>query len=162
MTSNSSLQHARDRLAILYTLHEYCRLGDCWDAQSQADWPATVAPDLVIRYGALGEYRGREAFFRMCDDYHKRWKAMQHICHSPRVELDGDEATVITPHIAVHVPLDGGPVVQAGTTWLHRMRRIDGAWVIAEAAVEFVWSDHPEIIPGKAWSETRARNAGAE
>jgi ketosteroid isomerase-like protein len=132
-TIEERLQRLEDERAIVDVLHAYGHSldygqrdlwADCWTESAVLHWPGV-------------DFDGRAAIVQAFDDHsHAPDRFHKHMLVEPRVQLDGDMATVDSYFMRLDTG-DDGPVLRSFGRYRDRMRRCDdGHWRFAERLCE--------------------------
>ncbi len=130
-----------DRQRIVEVIDRYA---SALDDKDYARFRTCFSDDAAVHYGET-VLRGPDAVAAYCEASLARWGATQHLLGNYEIALDGDRAAARTAMHASHVAPDGGEIWVVGGTYVDRLERRDGGWVIVERALEAKWSERRAI-----------------
>jgi uncharacterized protein (TIGR02246 family) len=136
------LQRLEDRDAIHQLFVDYGRYLDSGNIDAYAD---LFTEDGEVMLGPMGRTQGRENIRAlMAKVLDGRVGAAYHVISSPAVVLDGDEATSEVMWTVLQRDAEGKPKLTSTGRHVDRLRRVDGAWRIAERRG---YVDLPQKLP---------------
>ncbi|HLG87295.1 MAG TPA: nuclear transport factor 2 family protein [Alphaproteobacteria bacterium] len=127
-----------------------------FNAVDRRDWELLAAcftEDVAFEFNldTVIEVRGRTALVERMSGMPKP-AASNHALSSTSILVEGDEATAVTFATASVVldRIDGGRVLVRGLRYDDKLKRVDGAWRIAERRHLPVWQYETVSVPPRA------------
>jgi 3-phenylpropionate/cinnamic acid dioxygenase small subunit len=150
----AAVQAIIDRQQIVDTLLRYASSVDRKDYRTLR---STLADDAVAQYGEGSDViEGGDTITSWIDQMTvtKAWQ--HHLLNVYHVDIDGDEARCLTYHTSHQADRDAPDTVHVIVARYHDVvRRVDGAWKIADKRMELCWMEQREF-PQSAMSEQTA------
>lgn len=142
--SDAAIRELLDRQAVADLMVRYA---DCVDARDFDGAAATFAEDGTADYLTGRLHRGRPEIARVLGGILRHFERTSHHLTNHRAWIDGDAARAVTYVYAFHRMADGDRPWHFWGRHDDRLRRVDGAWLIADRRLVGVdaWPDRPDV-----------------
>ena len=137
MNIEAAVRELLDREAIRDTLYRYA---SSIDVKDWAGLRSVFTSDAAITMVGGAQTQGADAIVEYIKHRCRKRGWQHHLLSVYHIDLKGDEASALTYHTS-HQTTDGKPeqILQLVARYRDRLRRIDGAWKIAEKQMELGW-----------------------
>jgi ketosteroid isomerase-like protein len=155
-----AVQRLIDRQAVEETIYRYA---SAIDVKDYTTLRTLFADDVVAQYATAPEIRGADALVGWIEEMSVDQAFQHHMINVYHVDLDGDEARAMTYHTS-HQTRVGDPDTVLLIVGRYRdvLRRIDGAWKIAEKRMETGWMEERHFSQTAAADREAADNLAAQ
>lgn len=156
----AKLQRLIDRQDIEETLYRYASAIDVKDYDTLR---TVFVDDVVAQYAGAPEIHGADTLVKWIEEMSVDQGFQHHLINVFHVDIDGDEARTFTYHTSHQIaPSEPDKVLLIVGRYRDVLRRVSGAWKIAEKRMEVGWMEERHYSQAVASEREAEQNLAAQ
>lgn len=157
---DAALQRLLDRREIDDILYRYA---STIDAKDYAALRAVFVDDVVAQYAGAPEIHGADTLVKWIEEMSVDQGFQHHLINVYQVDIDGDEARALTYHTSHQIRTDDPDhVLVIVGRYRDLLRRVEGAWKIADKRLEVGWMEQRQYSQAAALEKEASDNLAAQ